>query len=460
MATSSIDRRTFLANLRQSGLVSDELLTELTDRLPETNRGRVLARALVEQGVLTKFQAERLLAGRTSGFLLGQYRILDQLGQGGMGRVFKAVHQTMHRVVALKVLAPQLIETEKAQQLFLREMRAVAQLNHPNLVTAYDANQVGNRHYLVLEYVDGPNLCQLVRDQGPLPVGLACELMRQAAEGLQYAHEMGMVHRDIKPSNLLVSPPSTGAWRKKCTLKILDFGLARFQSFNDLNGQGQASIVTEGNIVLGTPDFVSPEQARSLHAVDIRSDLYSLGCTFYYLLTGQVTFPGGTSMEKIIRHSIEEAVPVERLRPDIPAGVSAVVRRLMAKHANERYQTPAELAKVLRPFAVEEAASLSLTEPVRVDEDVLATPASRIEDSFVAGAQTEEQPACQEDLAALMGTMPMHESATPFSSAKLVMPAKGTSAAADEHQRIWLAVGIAVGIVGGLLGLASLLLLL
>src|SRR5207253_1515146 len=203
MATiPSIDRHTFLANLRDSGLVSDGELDDLLPRLPQTERGKVVARVLVREGVLTKFQAEQLLAGRTGGFVLGQYRIVDEIGKGGMGRVFKAVHHTMNRVVALKILASQLVETEKAQQLFQREMRAVARLMHPNLVTAYDANKVGNRFYLVMEYVDGPNLEELVRQLGPLPVGQACELMRQAADGLQYATDMGMVHRDVKPSNI------------------------------------------------------------------------------------------------------------------------------------------------------------------------------------------------------------------------------------------------------------------
>ena len=200
-------------------------------RLPETPRGRVVARALVEQGLLTKFQAELLLAGSTSGFLLGQYRILDQLGRGGMGRVFKAEHQTMNRVVALKVLSPHLLKTPKAQQMFQREVRAAARLVHPNIVTAYDANQIDDRYFLVMEFVDGPNLDQLVRERGPLPVGQACDFIRQAADGLQYAHELGMVHRDIKPANLLVQrsagqPPT---FDRAC-VKILDFGLARLQS--------------------------------------------------------------------------------------------------------------------------------------------------------------------------------------------------------------------------------------
>src|SRR5262249_33693499 len=147
---------------------------------------------------------EMLLAGRTSGFTLGQYRILDQIGRGGMGKVFKAVHLTMYRVVAIKLVSSALIKTDKGRQMFQREVRAAARLMHSNIVTAYDANQTGGRHYLVMEYVDGPNLEQLVREQGPLTIGQACDFVRQVANGLQYASELGMVHRDIKPSNLLV----------------------------------------------------------------------------------------------------------------------------------------------------------------------------------------------------------------------------------------------------------------
>src|SRR5438105_4790899 len=187
MATSLCDRQTFLTRLDASGLVERAALRALDSRLPATQRGRVIARFLVEEGLLTRFQAENLLAGRTSGFVLGQYRILDEVGRGGMGRVFKAEHATMRRVVALKVLAAHLTRTERARQLFQREVRAAARLVHPHIVTAFDANEADDRCYLVLEYIDGPNLAALVRDLGPLAVGQACEFVRQAALGLDHA---------------------------------------------------------------------------------------------------------------------------------------------------------------------------------------------------------------------------------------------------------------------------------
>ncbi len=342
-----VSRRAFLSSLRRSGLFSPEQLARARALAPDTDRGRLIARALVEEGLLTRFQAERLLVGRTDGFVLDQYVILAEVGRGGMGRVYRARHRTMDRVVALKVLAPALTRAERACELFLREVRAAARLVHPNIVTAFDASRSGDRYYLVLEYVDGPNLEQLVREQGPLAVGQACDFVRQAAHGLQCAHHTGLVHRDIKPANLLLQ--LRGQAGAAGLVKVSDFGLARLQDREVEDRPG--TIVTRPNTVMGTPDFLSPEQARNLHDTDIRSDLYSLGCTFYFLLTGEVPFPGGTSLEKLIRHNTEEPEPVERRRPEVPPEVVAVVRRLMAKAPGQRFQAPAELARALEPFS-------------------------------------------------------------------------------------------------------------
>lgn len=349
----TIDRQAFLANLRQSGLVTGKQLNKVAPHLPPSNQGSAIAQVLVEKGLLTKFQAELLLNGRSTGFHLGQYRILDYLGRGGMGRVFKAEHQTMNRVVAIKVLAPQMVKTPKVQQLFQREVRAAAQLVHPNIVTAFDANQAGDRCYLVMEYVDGPNLEDLVRQHGPLSVGMASEFIRQVATGLQYAHEMGMVHRDIKPANILVQRAAGNSPSASCQVKILDFGLARLQGCGATKGPGGESIVTEKNQVMGTPDYLSPEQARNLHNVDIRSDLYAVGCTFYFLLTGKVPFPGGNTLEKLVRHSTDEAIPLEQLRRDVPRPLLALIRKLMAKEPKDRYQAPMEVALAVAPYAVQ-----------------------------------------------------------------------------------------------------------
>jgi eukaryotic-like serine/threonine-protein kinase len=453
MPATFIDRETFLSNLRQSGLVESAQLEKVVAQLPETNRGRVIARELVAHGLLTKFQAEMLLAGRTSGFQLGQYRILDQLGQGGMGRVFKAIHVTMNRIVALKVVTSQLVKTEQGRQLFMREVRAAARLMHPNIVTAYDANQIGDRHYMVMEFVDGPNLEQLVREKGPLPVGQACDFIRQAASGLQFALENHMVHRDIKPANLLVQRAGGSARDTQCVVKILDFGLARLHQRNPNNPNdepGSNTILTKENSVMGTPDYVSPEQARDLHSVDIRSDLYSLGCTFYYLLTGQVPFPGGSTLEKLVRHGTEEVMPITELRSDVPHAVAGIVRRLMAKQPAERFQTPAELAAALAPFAVNSPGTWS-------DPDSSQT----LFDIKELAGEEERQPMAvfhgEDATSALIGTLPSSLSQTPLSTEE--MPSMQLRRSFEREQRGRLIFALMVGLgLAACLGLIVLIL--
>lgn len=390
-APQPMDRMTFLANLRQSRLLSETQLSDTLLELPETARGRAVARALVEKNLLTRFQAERILAGRNSGFLLGQYRILDQLGRGGMGRVFKAEHLAMKRLVALKVLAPKMMQSERARELFLREAQAAARLVHPNVVAAFDAGEADGHFFLVLELVDGPNLDQLVRKQGPLPVNLACEYVKQTAHGLQAAHALGMVHRDIKPSNLLVqrgdsrrTDPSASPEHSPGFIKINDFGLARLHSpvagaeGVDLAG----TICIKQNTVMGTPDYLSPEQARDLHSTDIRSDLYSLGCTFYFLLTGQVPFPGGTALEKLIRHSSNAPASLDHFRSDVSAEVGDIVQRLLRKDPDERYQNPCELAEALEPFTAGVASPWAASPPLsNLFLDAVPTPMGEVETS-------------------------------------------------------------------------------
>jgi serine/threonine protein kinase len=446
-----LDRQTFLANLRESGLLSADELAAVAERLPASNRGRVVARALVRLGLLTRFQADQLLAGHTRGFHLGQYRILDLLGQGGMGRVYKARHRAMGRIVALKVLGPHLLKTQKAQELFEREVRAISRLTHPNIVTAYDADQVGKRYYLVLEYVDGPNLHQLVRQQGPLPVSQACDFVRQIADGLQYAFEMGLVHRDIKPANVLVQRRVRDG-RVRHLVKISDFGLARLYTAGPNARAANPGTITIGeNAVMGTPDYVSPEQARNLHAVDIRSDLYSLGCTLYYLLTGRVPFPGDTPLEKLIRHTTEAAKPVERLRRETPPGVAAIVRRLMAKDPAARFQTPAAVAAALAPFADTDATSWTALEPTDPFMDLLATPFNQ--------PRSPAPPSPVTPLSTTVSTgsgPPAPEPLPPPAPGTAEVPALLTATAADTDlkRRVTIALPVAVGIVGGLLAAA------
>jgi serine/threonine protein kinase len=258
-----------------------------------------------------------------------------------MGLVFKAQHQLMKRLVALKVIRPQWLSLPEAVGRFHREIEAAAKLSHPNIVIAHDASQDGNTHFFAMEYVEGMDLAHVLKKRGPLPIPAACNFVRQAALALQHAHERGLVHRDIKPSNLLLSVDGV-------QIKVLDMGLARLQ-FD--RGDDRVKALTQMGAVMGTPDYIAPEQVIDSHRVDIRADIYSLGCTFYQLLTGQVPFPGKSLPQKLDQHLRVPPRPLESLRPDLPVAIVPVVRKMMAKRPEERYQVPAEVAAALASFA-------------------------------------------------------------------------------------------------------------
>ena len=282
-----------------------------------------------------------------------RYEIVAPIGTGGMGNVYKAEHRMMERTVALKVIKRKLFRNPTAVQRFQREVKSAARLSHPNIVTAHDAEQAGDVNFLVMEYVEGVDLAQKVQDEGALPIKEACEYIFQTALGLQHAHQKDMVHRDIKPHNLMVTSDRT--------VKILDFGLATLatDAIQGVVADEPSGVPTENTpkdrlttmgTMMGTPDFISPEQAGQPHEVDIRSDIYSLGCTFYFLLSGRPPFAGGSVMEKVSAHAHEEAEPIENVRVDVPEEVADVLRRMMAKDPGERFQTPAEVADALASF--------------------------------------------------------------------------------------------------------------
>jgi Leucine-rich repeat (LRR) protein/tRNA A-37 threonylcarbamoyl transferase component Bud32 len=333
---------------RQNPLVRN--LIERLDRLLPAAEAETVAHDTSSSSSKTE-GGDFLAPGRD--LVLGSYILLERLGEGGMGQVFKARHCKLGRIVALKLIRKERLDNPATVKRFQREVRAAAALSHPNIVHAYDADEVNGTHILVMEFVEGAtDLTQLVKKNGPLPVAQACEYIRQAALGLQHAHERGMVHRDIKPSNLLlaVSRPPQPVSRGRETassgvIKILDMGLARLD--HSAAADDKSTTMTQEGAVMGTPDYIAPEQARDSHQADIRADLYSLGCTLYFLLTGQVPFPGGSLTEKLIKHQLQEPAPVEQVRPDVPREVAAVVRKLMAKNREDRFQTPAEVAAAL-----------------------------------------------------------------------------------------------------------------
>jgi serine/threonine protein kinase len=358
-----------LSALRSTRLLSHARLHRLASQITKRKAPlHVWAADLVDKGWVTKFQARQILAGRGSFLVLGPYLVLEPLGKGGMGHVFKARHRWMKREVALKIISsqpfadssPSLDSSSEGFNLFpqalylngkqtglhidslRREAQAAARVCHPHFVTAYDAGRVGSIYFLVMEYIEGVDLERVVRWTGPLPISLACSFIRQAALALQHLHDQGLVHRDIKPTNLILAgvdlkpDQALTVAEGQGILKILDFGLAR---------KREDGAITES--LSGTPDFVAPEVAHDGRAADIRSDLYSLGCTFYFLLTGQVPYPGGSWTEKLLRHHLDPLTSPEILRPEIPLPVVAILQKLLAKNPARRYGIPAEVADAL-----------------------------------------------------------------------------------------------------------------
>ncbi|MFO0849331.1 MAG: serine/threonine-protein kinase [Gemmataceae bacterium] len=316
-----------LDRVRRSGLV---LPAELDAFLATRPAGGDLLAGLVAERHLTPFQAAQLAAGKYKGFRLGQYVILAPLGAGGAGQVFLAEHSAMRRLVALKVLlVPRAADSVNLER-FLREARAAATLNHPNIVRVFDLNQDGRVHYLVMEYVEGVNLDELVRAAGPVPPAAAADYARQVAAGLQHAHQRSLVHRDVKPANVLVD--------RAGGVQLLDLGLVRYDSEHD----SQLTFRSGDKSILGTADFLAPEQAVDSSAVDTRADVYGLGATLYYMLAGRTLFPDGRTSQKLMWQQWRTPDPIQLVRPEVPDGLAAVVAKALAKWPDDRFQTPGE----------------------------------------------------------------------------------------------------------------------
>jgi serine/threonine protein kinase len=337
----------FVDLVQKSHLIESTRLEEYWTNLQKSDvpdRPHRLARRMVQDGLLTNFQAEQLLKGKYKGFSVGNYRILERIGRGGMGTVYLAEHRLMRHRVAVKVLPPEQADNPTTRERFYREARSAALLSHPNLVRAHDIDCTGGMHYLVMEYVDGVTLQELVSRRGPLPVERAAHYIGQAAIGLQYAHETAdMVHRDIKPGNLVVD--------RAGTVKILDMGLARLgqNSIFDVRSENITQHYNDKSI-LGTADYIAPEQAVNSQSADTRADIYSLGATFYFLLTGQPPFPTGSMTQKLMWHQLREPTPVSQLRRDLPAEIVELISRMMSKTPEKRPQTPAEVVETLLPW--------------------------------------------------------------------------------------------------------------
>jgi serine/threonine protein kinase len=358
--------------IRKSGMIDETRLGSYLQRR-EYARGhstdpREFADDLIRDGVLTCFQAEQYLLGKWRGFTIGKYKLLERVGVGGMGQVFLCEHMFMKRRVAVKVLPPAKAEQPAALGRFYREARAAGGLQHNNVVRTHDIDQDGNLHFIVMDYVDGSDLLSIVKRFGPMDVDRAASYMKQTASGLDYAFRSGLVHRDIKPGNVLVD--------RKGVARILDMGLARFYK----DHSDQLTMKYDDKIVLGTADYVAPEQVANSHSVDIRADIYGLGATFYFLLAGHPPFPVGTVSQKLLWHRTKEPTPIQQVRPEVPDGLAAIVARMMAKDPKARFQTPAQVAAELEQW-------VKAKTPLPTDEEM-----PQLSPAAMEGAELPDEP--------------------------------------------------------------------
>jgi serine/threonine protein kinase len=334
--------------VKRSDLVTPKKLDAFLERSAQVPGGmpaeqEKVAEMLVADGLLTRWQADKLLAGKHRGFRLGKYKLLGQIGKGGMSHVYLAEHVLMERRVAIKVLPRQRVKDRSYLSRFQLEARAAARLDDVNIVRVFDIDNEGDTHYIVMEYVEGRDLHQTVSQNGPLPFVTAVRYVAQVATGLQHAHEMGLVHRDIKPANCLLDQHGT--------VKLLDMGLAK------LNDDETSLTLANDENVLGTADYLAPEQALNSHAADARADIYSLGCTLYFLLVGRPPFPDGTISERLLKHQVEEPESLLKIRPDTPLSLVDLCARMMAKKPDDRPQTAGDVARLMNDWLAERGES-------------------------------------------------------------------------------------------------------
>lgn len=341
MATITADK--LIELVRRSQLSDDETIDRAVEKIRSQHNGELpsdsveLAKALEAEKVITRWHSEKLLNGKYKGFFLGKYKLLGHIGSGGMSSVYLAEHTKMHDLRAIKVLPKSKLGKSSYLARFQQEAKAIASLSHPNIVRAYDIDNQEDTHYIVMEYVDGDDLQAIVKKKGPLPFDKAASYIAQAARGLHHAHEAGLIHRDVKPANVLV--------RKDGQVKILDLGLALFTD------ETQTSLTIDFNDkVLGTADYLAPEQALNSHGVDSRADLYGLGCTLYFLLTGHPPFPDGTIAQRIAKHQKEMPKEIRKIRPECPGELEGICWKLLQKDPKFRYSSALQTAEVLEAW--------------------------------------------------------------------------------------------------------------
>lgn len=337
-----------MQNLVDSGLMSSSSLQEFIRGIPASERptsGEALARRIVKKGFLTRYQADAVLERKFDLLSIGQYELLEQIGAGGMGTVYKARHRRMNRVVAIKTIKRRDEHGADAARRFEREVRAISGLQHPNIVAAHDADECEAGPYLVMEFVSGQDLASIVRNRRPLAAAEAVDYILQAARGLAYAHAKGVVHRDVKPGNLLRTE-ETGC------IKITDLGLARLKD-DPVHLDASASSLTETGNILGTVLFMAPEQSLDSKTSDHRSDIYSLGCTLFFLLHGRPPFVGESTVDTVMLHHHAPIPSLREGREDVPESVEGAFRRMVAKRPQDRFQTMDEVVAALEACEVD-----------------------------------------------------------------------------------------------------------
>ena len=414
----------FVQYLEESGILPKETLKEFLPPKSEPKDAEDLARELVRRKKLTKFQAEEAYKGKAKSLVLGNYVLMEKIGAGGMGQVFKALHRRMDRMVAVKLLPNAMSKDKDAIARFEREVKAAAKLSHPNIVAAFDADQANGAHFLVMELVEGSDLSALVKKNGPFSQDKAVNYILQAAKGLEAAHAEGIVHRDIKPSNLLLD--------KKGTVKILDMGLARLKGEGDATTQAE---LTSTGAVMGTVDYMSPEQAENTKSADARADIYALGCSLYFLLTGKAAYQGDSLMAKLIAH---REFPIPALRascPHAPEPLQAIFSKMVAKKVEDRYQTMTTVIADLDHWT-------SVSEPSGVEEWSGTNGPS---------SPTQVLPVSSRDA----GPFDFRKDLT-VASGKSVLVTRGTTPqlGKDQKQRLLIGGGV-LGVLGALVLAAS-----
>lgn len=383
----------------QSGVLAASELTEILETAEIPSSADEMAELLTQSGRLTTYQSQVLLEPECRPLLIGEYLILEPIGSGGMGTVYKAIHRRMKRIVALKVIRADLDQNPERLKRFEREVQTAARLSHPHIVTAYDAGESQGIHYLICEYIDGESLTQLVRESGPLDFADALHCLQQIAEGLNYAHSQGVIHRDIKPANILVDDQGD--------LKILDMGLARLQeSSEDILTNGEQTELTSSQIFMGTIDYMAPEQARNTRLADHRSDIYSLGCTFYFLLTGKPVYSGETTVERILAHKEQPIPRLSSVCNQVPTDFDAIFSKMLAKEPDERYSSVSDLLKDLQNFNLSYDAEQTAMLPAAESAD-MQTEATTAAEAW-ASQTTREQPAVS-DYTVMAGTTVQHQ---------------------------------------------------